>query len=73
VAASKLARSLGRETLPFKVDVRKLKKLGLTQSFEVGYGLTPRGETFLKQEGKRRTVKASASKVAKQRKPAVRR
>ncbi len=49
VAASKLARSLGRETLPFKVDVRKLKKLGLTQSFEVGYGLSPRGEAYLAQ------------------------
>ena len=37
VAASVLARSLGRERDPFKVDVRKLKRLGLTQSFEVGY------------------------------------
>ncbi len=49
VAASRLAKSFGRETLPFKVDVRKLKKLGLTQSFEVGYGLSPRGEAFLAQ------------------------
>jgi hypothetical protein len=48
VAASKLAAKLGRETLPFKVDVRKLKKLGLTQSFEVGYELSPRGRAFLK-------------------------
>ena len=47
VAASKLAARLGRETLPFKVDVRKLKKLGLTQSFEVGYELSPRGRAFL--------------------------
>ena len=36
IAASQLAAKLGRETLPFKTDVRKLKKLGLTQSFEVG-------------------------------------
>ena len=43
IAASKLAAKLGRETLPFKVDVRKLKKLGLTQSFEVGYEISPRG------------------------------
>jgi hypothetical protein len=49
VAASKLAKSLGRETLPFKVDVRKLKKLGLTESFEVGYGISPRGRAFLKR------------------------
>lgn len=47
VAASKLAKKLKRETLPFKVDVRKLKKLGLTQSFEVGYELSPRGQAFL--------------------------
>ncbi len=50
VAASKLAASIGRETLPFKVDVRKLKKLGLTQSFEVGYGISPRGQAFLKKK-----------------------
>ncbi len=49
VAASKLAASLGRETEPFKVDVRKLKKLGLTQSFEVGYEVSPRGLAFLKE------------------------
>jgi hypothetical protein len=47
VAASKLAAELGRETAPFKVDVRKLKKLGLTQSFEVGYELSPRGRAYL--------------------------
>ena len=47
VAASKLAARLGRETLPFKVDVRKLKRLGLTQSFEVGYELSPRGRAYL--------------------------
>lgn len=46
-AASRLALALGRETLPFKVDVRKLKKLGLTQSFEVGYEISPRGRRFL--------------------------
>jgi hypothetical protein len=49
-AASKLAKSIGRETEPFKIDVRKLKKLGLTQSFEVGYGLSPRGRAFLKKK-----------------------
>jgi hypothetical protein len=47
VAASKLAAELGRETAPFKADVVKLKKLGLTQSFEVGYELTPRGRAFV--------------------------
>jgi len=47
IAASQLAKKLRRETLPFKVDVRKLKKLGLTQSFEVGYEVSPRGKAFL--------------------------
>lgn len=49
VAASKLARSIGRETEPFKVDVRRLKKLGLTISFEVGYELSPRCRAYLKK------------------------
>jgi hypothetical protein len=48
VAASRLARMAGRETPPFKVDVRKLKRLGLTMSFEVGYELSPRGRAFLR-------------------------
>jgi hypothetical protein len=47
VAASKLAAKLGRETAPFKTDVRKLKRLGLTQSFEVGYEISPRGRAYL--------------------------
>jgi hypothetical protein len=53
VAASKLAAKLGRETQPFKVDVRKLKRLGLTQSFEVGYELSPRGRAYLALRAKR--------------------
>lgn len=57
VAASKLAAKLGRETLPFKVDVRKLKKLGLTQSFEVGYEVSPRGQAFLRAIGRKRAPK----------------
>jgi hypothetical protein len=43
VRAADLAASVGRETLPFKADVRKLKELGLTESLEVGYHLSPRG------------------------------
>ncbi|WP_225214770.1 hypothetical protein [Cellulomonas avistercoris] len=45
--APDLAAELGRERDPFKLDVRKLKALGLTQSFDVGYALSPRGETYL--------------------------
>ncbi len=58
VAASKLAASLGRETLPFKTDVRKLKKLGLTQSFEVGYEVSPRGKALLRALGTSRRRKS---------------
>ena len=47
VRAGDLADSVGRERLPFKTDVRKLKNLGLTHSLEVGYRLSPRGEAYL--------------------------
>jgi hypothetical protein len=45
--AADLAAELGRERLPFKVDVRKLKELGLTESLPIGYRLSPRGEAVL--------------------------
>ena len=45
--AADLAAQFGRETLPFKTDVRKLKNLGLTESLEVGYRLSPRGAAYL--------------------------
>ncbi len=45
--AADLARSFGRETQPFKTDVRKLKNLGLTLGLEVGYRLSPRGQAYL--------------------------
>jgi hypothetical protein len=48
VRAPDLAASLGRETAPFKADVRKLKELGLTESLQVGYRLSPRGEAVVK-------------------------
>jgi hypothetical protein len=48
VRAPDLAASLGRETLPFKRDVRKLKELGLTRSLAVGYELSPRGVAYLR-------------------------
>lgn len=47
--ARDLADMVGRERAPFKLDVRKLKNLGLTQSFEVGYRLSPRGRAYLEQ------------------------
>jgi hypothetical protein len=49
--AADLAAGFGRETLPFKNDVRKLKNLGLTESLEVGYRLSPRGQAFIEGTG----------------------
>ena len=51
VRAEELAAELGREKLPFKRDVRKLKELGLTESLSPGYRLSPRGKTVLKRLG----------------------
>lgn len=47
VVSTELAERLGRERAAFKVDVRKLKRLGLTISLDVGYRISPRGEAFL--------------------------
>jgi len=49
VRAPDLAASLGRPTQPFKIDVRKLKELGLTHSLEIGYELSTRGRAYLDQ------------------------
>jgi hypothetical protein len=49
VRAGDLAEALGREMQPFKRDVRKLKELGLTESLEVGYRLSPRGRSALER------------------------
>jgi len=45
--APDLAAEMGRERDPFKIDVRKLKNLGLTRSFDVGYEVSPRGLAYL--------------------------
>lgn len=45
--AADLAASFGRARQPFKLDVRKLKELGLTESLRRGYRLSPRGEAVL--------------------------
>jgi hypothetical protein len=49
VRAEDLAAQMGREKLPFKRDVRKLKELGLTVSLSPGYRLSPRGEAVLRE------------------------
>ena len=51
--AGDLAESFGRERLAFKTDVRKLKALGLTESLDVGYRLSPRGRAVLRRLNRR--------------------
>ncbi|MDP1849285.1 MAG: hypothetical protein Q8K79_15955 [Solirubrobacteraceae bacterium] len=46
--AAELAEQTQRETAAFKRDVRKLKELGLTESLERGYRISPRGQTLLR-------------------------
>ncbi len=47
VRAGDLCGLLGQEKEAFKLNVRKLKNLGLTESLGTGYRLSPRGETVL--------------------------
>lgn len=42
-----LAPQVGVERDIFKIKVRRLKDLGLTESLEVGYRISPRGQAFL--------------------------
>ena len=44
-----LATQMHRPRIEFKADVRKLKALGLTESLEVGYRLTPLGRRIASQ------------------------
>lgn len=45
--STKLAATAGVERQQFKLRVRRLKALGLTESLETGYRLSPRGHAFL--------------------------
>ena len=49
VRAGDLAAQIGQETQRFKTNVRKLKGMGLTESLEVGYRLSPRGVALLRK------------------------
>ncbi|MEW9807711.1 ASCH domain-containing protein [Mesorhizobium sp. ZMM04-5] len=49
VAAQELAATFNMDKPKFKRDVRKLKELGLTESLDVGYRLSPRGATVLER------------------------
>jgi hypothetical protein len=48
VRAGDLCQVVQMERFAFKAYVRKLKALGLTESLEVGYRLSPRGEAVLR-------------------------
>lgn len=45
--APELAELEGRQTLPWKAEIRRLKELGLTESLAIGYRLSPRGAQVL--------------------------
>jgi hypothetical protein len=47
VVSTILARQMKMERPAFKINVRKLKELGLTESLDVGYRLSPLGEAFV--------------------------
>ncbi|MGF1624515.1 MAG: hypothetical protein ACFCVH_06495 [Alphaproteobacteria bacterium] len=49
VRAQALAAASGLDKAAFKQNVRKLKDLGLTESLEVGYRLSPRGRALLQR------------------------
>jgi hypothetical protein len=54
LVSTELAVLLGRARFDLKDDIRKLKRLGLTESLVVGYDLSPRGETYLVATGARK-------------------
>ena len=53
VVSHALARQVDTDMLPFKRRVRQLKELGLTESLEVGYRLSPRGRAVLDRLARR--------------------
>lgn len=60
VVSTVLARRMKMDRSDFKVNVRKLKELGLTESLEIGYQLSPLGKAFL-DVGKSRKAAAKAA------------
>ncbi len=47
VVSTELASEVGQERRTYKLRVRRLKALGLTESLERGYRLSPRGQAYL--------------------------
>ena len=48
VVSTALARHAHQDRPAFKINVRKLKEMGLTESLDIGYRLSPRGEVLLR-------------------------
>lgn len=61
VRAPDLAASVGWETPVFKRSVRRLKELGLTESLDVGYRLSPRGRAIVNAGDRGSDAPSSAS------------
>jgi hypothetical protein len=51
IVSTTLARHAEQERAAFKLNVRKLKELGLTESLDIGYRLSPRGQAVLSALG----------------------
>jgi hypothetical protein len=61
VRAANLAKTIGMAIHEFKPRVRQLKELGLTESLEVGYRLSPRGQALLRHLAEDRQSMRSGS------------
>lgn len=51
VRAGDLAKRLGVDKDGFKINIRKLKDMGLTESLDIGYRLSPRGMALINASG----------------------
>ena len=51
VVSTELAAEAGQERRAYKLRVRRLKALGLTESLERGYRLSPRGQAYIASLG----------------------
>jgi hypothetical protein len=63
VRAPDLAASMRMDVTRFKPRVRQLKELGLTESLEVGYRLSPRGRALLDRIGDRGGAVGSSTRI----------
>ncbi|GAA2616133.1 hypothetical protein [Paractinoplanes durhamensis] len=59
--APDLAQRMSRDTPSFKLNVRKLKERGLTESLDIGYRLSARGAAVLDHEGHPRPAQARSA------------